>query len=33
MTVPGHEVTGAFVLEPGEHASFAEKLFSGAGPT
>jgi hypothetical protein len=33
MTVPGHEVTGAFVLEPGENASFAEKLFSGAGPS
>jgi hypothetical protein len=33
MTVPGHEVTGAFVLEPGENASFAEKLFSGVGPS
>ena len=33
LTVRGHEVTGAFVLEQGESASAADKLYSSIEPS
>jgi hypothetical protein len=33
LTLPSHEVAGAFVLEQRENASIAVKLSSGVGPS